>query len=224
MSWHSFRQSLVCVSTAESEMVSVVESMTLGRALNPIWIELTQCEPRWVLNVDNLACTHLLALPGGAWRTRHLRLRANDFREAIEQGVLCINHFPRHEMLSDILTKSMAWSRMKSLLRLAEYVLTGEVSDVSVDMSNAVKTPLCIYLASQLPATAEAQEQETELESSEEETSFFLLWVSQWVFFIGILLLGWEFLTWCVQATFSVVFSRNRKGTGIASRAVFGKH
>ena len=71
VSWHSSRHSLVCLSTAESEMVSVVESMTLGRALSPIWIELTQCEPRWVLNVDNLACTHLLVLPGGAWRTRH---------------------------------------------------------------------------------------------------------------------------------------------------------
>ena len=46
VSWHSSRQSLVCLSTAESEMVAAFESMTLGRALSPIWIELTRMEPR----------------------------------------------------------------------------------------------------------------------------------------------------------------------------------
>ena len=66
VSWHSSCQSFMCLSTAESEMVAAVESMTLGRALSSIWIELTQLEPRWILNVDNLACTHLLVLPGGA--------------------------------------------------------------------------------------------------------------------------------------------------------------
>ena len=191
VSWHSSRQSLVCLSTAESEMVAAVESMTLGRALSPIWIELIQMEARWVLNVDNLACTHLLVLPGGAWRTRHLRLRANHFREAIEQGVLCINHFPGHEMLPDILTKSMPWSRMQSLLVLAGYVLQNTVSEVN--MSEAVKTMLCIYLASQFPATAEAQE--TEQGDLEEETFFFLLSFSDWMF-IGMVLLGWEGLKW----------------------------
>ena len=111
---------------------------------------------------------------------------------------------------------------MKSLLRLAGYVLTGEVSDVSVDMSNAVKTPLCIYLASQLPATAEAQEQETELESSEGETSFFLLWVSQWIFHkyrsVGMGVLA------VVRSSDLEVSPWFSAGTAIASRAVFGKH
>ena len=77
----STRQTLVCLSTAESEMVSAVESMTLARALSPIYLELTQSAPQWSLYIDNLAATHLLVLPGGAWRTRHLRLRANHFTE-----------------------------------------------------------------------------------------------------------------------------------------------
>ena len=40
IAWHSHRQSLKALSTAESEMISAVGSMTLARALSPIWIEL----------------------------------------------------------------------------------------------------------------------------------------------------------------------------------------
>ena len=195
VSWHSSRQSLVCLSTAESEMVAAVESMTLARALSPIWIELIQMEPRWVLNVDNLACTHLLVLPGGAWRTRHLRLRANHFREAIEQGVLCINHFPGHEMLPDILTKSMAWSRMQSLLLLAGYIMQ-RADHASVDMSLAVKTLVCVYLASQMPTLAEAVEMESV--DTEEEASFLSFSISEWLF-VGFVVGFWELCKVCLR-------------------------
>ena len=36
IAWHSHRQSITALSTAESEMISAVDSMTLARALSPI--------------------------------------------------------------------------------------------------------------------------------------------------------------------------------------------
>ena len=201
VSWHSSRQSLVCLSTAESEMVAAVESMTLGRALSPIWIELTQLEPRWILNVDNLACTHLLVLPGGAWRTRHLRLRASHFREAIEQGVLCISHIPGSEMLPDILTKPMPWTRMQSLMLLAGYVMQSSVGESSLSVSHAVKALLCVYLASQMPIRAEAAEME--LMDMEVESSVFSFSISEWLF-VGLVVGFWELLKYGLRKLWRV--------------------
>ena len=69
VSWHSSKQTLTAQSTAEAELIAAVEGMTLGRALGPVWMA----------NADNSACVQLLVVPGGAWRTRHLRLRARHF-------------------------------------------------------------------------------------------------------------------------------------------------
>ncbi|OLP84376.1 Retrovirus-related Pol polyprotein from transposon TNT 1-94 [Symbiodinium microadriaticum] len=107
VSWHSSKQTLTAQSTAESELIAAVEAMTLGRALGPVWMELCREPLLWSANVDNSACIQLLVVPGGAWRTRHLRLRARHFREALADEAIAVQHMPGNEMTSDVLTKAM---------------------------------------------------------------------------------------------------------------------
>ena len=122
VSWHSSRQTLTALSTAESEIIAAVDSMVLARAIAPLWAELCRSDLLWSQCVDNSACVQLLLVPGGAWRTRHLRLRARHFQEAIAEESLAIQHMPGTEMLSDSLTKSLPESRLFFLLELSGYV------------------------------------------------------------------------------------------------------
>ena len=118
VSWHSTRQTITALSTAESEIISAVESMTLGRAVSPIWAELCRADLQWSICIDNSACVQLLVVPGGAWRTRHLRLRAHHFREAISDESLLVQHVPGQEMLGDLLTKSLPEARVALALSI----------------------------------------------------------------------------------------------------------
>ena len=142
VSWHSHRQSLTALSTAEAEMIAAVDGMVLSRAISPIWLELIQQGCTWTHYVDNSACVQLLVIPGGAWRTRHLRLRAWHFREAIDDESLLIQHMAGEEMLSDILTKPLGDSRTLCLMILLGYVREGEgdseqdMRDMSVAVSS----------------------------------------------------------------------------------------
>ena len=195
ISWHSSRQGLVSLSTAESEMISAVESLTLARALVPIWAELTKVDLNWVLYLEILACTHLLVLPGGAWRTRHLRLRAHHFREAIEAGSLAIHHLPGIEMLSDILTKSMHWHKVWHLLSLAGCVQGSATANASSGMTveSAVRMLVFMYAASHLPATAA-------VDDADESLDVWTVSTSEWLV-IGCVVLIWEgfrfLFPWC---------------------------
>ena len=156
IAWHSHRQSLTALSTAESEMISAVDSMTLARALSPIWIELCKVRVQWSLNVDNSACVQLLLFPSGAWRTRHLRLRAHHFREAIDGEALLVQHVPGSEMLSDLLTKFLSESRVETLMKLLGYVRVG-VTRSTFHTSNVTPEGQSSHVCHTGPATMNAE-------------------------------------------------------------------
>ena len=156
IAWHSHRQSLTALSTAESEMISAVDSMALARALSPIWIELCKVRVQWSLNVDNSACVQLLLFPSGAWRTRHLRLRAHHFREAIDGEALLVQHVPGSEMLSDLLTKFLSESRVETLMKLLGYVRVG-VTGSTCHTSNVTPEGQSSHVCHTGPATMNAE-------------------------------------------------------------------
>ena len=145
VSWHSSKQTLTAQSTAEAELIAAVEGMTLGRALGPVWMELCRESLLWSANVDNSACVQLLVVPGGAWRTRHLRLRARHFREALAEESIAVQHVPGSEMTSDVLTKSMPEGRMQFLLRLLGFVecVLGESEQQSQPQQHEGDQQLC---------------------------------------------------------------------------------
>ncbi|CAE7495091.1 RE2 [Symbiodinium sp. CCMP2592] len=94
IAWRSSRQSLVTLSTAESEPLSLY------------------------LHIDNQSAVMLLQGSSGSWRTRHLRLRSNFVKEKIQHKELQVVFEPGISQRADLGTKPLPKDRMAQLLRL----------------------------------------------------------------------------------------------------------
>lgn len=84
--WRSGRQSIVALSSAEAELTEVVEAMSAAEAVCVMVEELCESVKR-VGATDSQAALAILTTESGNWRTRHLRMRANFARQAIEEGL-----------------------------------------------------------------------------------------------------------------------------------------
>ena len=98
------------LSTAEAELVGLIDGMVLGDSMTVITDILENgCwergEGRRTLYGDNMSSVLILHRPDGPWRTRHLRLRAHVLKERIEEQVWTAHHIPGKELASDFLTK-----------------------------------------------------------------------------------------------------------------------
>ncbi len=100
--WKSSRQPLVTLSTAEAELLEVVESLTMGESVAVVANELG---PEVVSE-------------GGSWRTRHLRIRSAFARSTIQQGNWAIHHVPGLNMVADVGTKALSSQRLGFLKKL----------------------------------------------------------------------------------------------------------
>ena len=118
ISWESGRQSLVSLSTAESELIAVVSGAQMGDAVAALISELLGFEPEVQLLGDNLACISIISGPPTSWRSRHLRLRAAALRERLESGSWTIVHLPGQWLPADLLTKALSVTKFQSLLPL----------------------------------------------------------------------------------------------------------
>ncbi|CAL1154020.1 unnamed protein product [Cladocopium goreaui] len=112
--WRSGRQSFVTLSTAEAEMMEIVESMVAGESIGAIADELFGPLQRksWT---DSQSAQSILTTDGGSWRTRHLRLRASAARSSILQGTWFLQHVAGNQMIADIGTKPLASERIRYL-------------------------------------------------------------------------------------------------------------
>ena len=112
--WKSRRQTLVSLSTAESELIAACEGVVLGQSIEALVSELFDCEVNKELKVDNVAAI-TLAEGDKSQRTRHLRVRANFLKEMIDRDCLRVTHCPGEVQLADALTKALAAPRLEGL-------------------------------------------------------------------------------------------------------------
>ena len=115
--WKSKRQTLVTLSTAESELCAGCEGVTLAQSLEALVTELDGCCGPKNLMVDNTAAV-TLAEGGGSVRTRHLRARAAFLHDMRERRELCVSHCPGDVQLADCLTKALMKTRLAELCGL----------------------------------------------------------------------------------------------------------
>ena len=115
--WKSKRQSLVTLSTAESELVSGCEGVVMAQSLEALICEIEESSCTKRLMVDNTAAV-TLATGGGSQRTRHLRVRSAFIRDMIDREEIEVLHCPGDLQLADCLTKALLKARLEDLCKL----------------------------------------------------------------------------------------------------------
>ena len=83
--WEASRQSLTCLSTAESELTSPVSAVQIGQALAALIEEIVGHRLDQCLYGDYQASLAIAQGPT-SWRTRHLRIRYFALRDLVQAG------------------------------------------------------------------------------------------------------------------------------------------
>eukprot|EP00439_Symbiodinium_sp_Y106_P027584 s4975_g3.t1 len=118
IAWISNRQATVSLSSAESELNSTIDGVTLLHVLAPVLEELLQTVVRKLVYNDNVSCVCLFTAPSGVWRTRHLRLKAKACREQLQEEMYEMRHLVGQWMLGDLCTKAVPGPRLRELCML----------------------------------------------------------------------------------------------------------
>ena len=123
--WITCRQSFTTLSTAESELMSLLEGLTALRCLRSI-VEMIQEEKvEGRMYSDSTAAISIATGTTGSWRTRHLRIRAQGLHEALERGEVTLEHQPGRCLVADGLTKQLQGGplqRFVQALKLADEI------------------------------------------------------------------------------------------------------
>ena len=127
--WKAGRQSVATASTAEAELVEVLEGALAGDAIRVVMEEALNISARSVSFTDNTAALSIIAGDAGSWRTRHLKKRAHVLRSRINMGDWLIRHMAGSEIPADIGTKVLASERF-NLLKKAMGMFLGEAETV----------------------------------------------------------------------------------------------
>ena len=117
IAWKSSRQPFPALSNGEAELIEVIESVILGDSVNCMIEEMVGSVHK-TLKCDNTAAIALGSSATGAWRTRHLKVRAAYLRWKLEAGVWGLQFQPGKGLVADLGTKVLAPTRVQNLMRM----------------------------------------------------------------------------------------------------------
>eukprot|EP00434_Breviolum_minutum_P006947 symbB.v1.2.006133.t1/scaffold365.1/size219215/8 len=130
--WRSGKQGVVTLSTAETELMEMVEGMAAGEAVVVIAQEVFK-SVRKILWSDSQSAISILTTEGGNWRTRHLKMRSSYARQAVMRGEWSVGHKPGEIMIADIGTKPLSSARIDRLKKLMNMKNFGKNEDEEKD-------------------------------------------------------------------------------------------
>ena len=116
--WKSSRQPVITVSTAESELVEIMDGACAGDAIRVIMEEALDVKARPTSFTDSSSALSIVAGESGSWRTRHLRKRASALRSRVMTGDWMVRHLAGAVMPADIGTKVLSVERFNTLRNL----------------------------------------------------------------------------------------------------------
>lgn len=116
--WKSSRQPVVTVSTAECELVEIMEGVCSGEAIRVVMEEMLYMKVRSITFTDSSSAMAIISGDSGSWRTRHLRKRAQALRSRVLQADWLIRHIPGREMPADVGTKVLSTEKFEMLKKL----------------------------------------------------------------------------------------------------------
>lgn len=111
--WKSGKQSVVTASTAEAELVEVLEGALAGDAIRVVLEEALDVKAVAVSCTDNTAAIAIVVGESGSWRTSPLRKRANILKTKVTQGDWLFRRLPGSELPADLGTKVLASEKFK---------------------------------------------------------------------------------------------------------------
>lgn len=123
ISWSCKKQSLITLSSTESEYVALTHAAKELIWLRKLLLELLFLIPdrSTILFSDNQGAIRLSKDSTFHARTKHIDIRYHFIREAVESNQLVIPYCPTEEMIADIFTKSLGRTKLtkfRSLLGL----------------------------------------------------------------------------------------------------------
>ena len=115
--WITCRQSFVTLSTAESELMSMLEGLTALRCIKSIVDMLQPTPSEGRMFSDSMAGISIVSGTTGSWRTRHLRIRAQGLHEAIERGETTLEHQSGKILVADGMTKQLQGNLLRHFVQ-----------------------------------------------------------------------------------------------------------
>lgn len=115
ISWKSFKEPVVALSTAEAEYIAltpaVQECIYLQQFLKGLGYVSTKTE----IHEDNNACIALAKNPQDKKRTRHIQIRFHWIREQLENGIFTLLPTRTHDQLADLFTKGLHGPQLRTI-------------------------------------------------------------------------------------------------------------
>ena len=119
IAWRSARQGTIALSTAESELLAILEGSVGMLGIEALLYDVKEGPLTKVIASDSTSALSISS-GTGSWRTRHLRLKAGWIQEMLQSGALVVRHQPGVTQPADVLTKALASQRIKALMGLWE--------------------------------------------------------------------------------------------------------
>ena len=117
LAWRSNRQSMITLSTAESELLALLDGAVAMKGIEAILNDVGEAVEFRKLASDSTSALSISS-GGSSWRTRHLRIKAGWLQEQVAYGFFEIGHCPGEVQPADLLTKPLSSARMDHLLQL----------------------------------------------------------------------------------------------------------
>ena len=116
VSWRSSRQSMITLSTAEAELLAMLDGAVATKGIEAILADVgVQARSRTIAS-DSMAALSITS-GSSSWRTRHLRIKAGWLQEQLSHGLYEAVHCPGERQPADLLTKALSAARIEDLLR-----------------------------------------------------------------------------------------------------------
>ena len=128
--WRSSRQCMLTTSTAEAELVEVMEGAVTTEALRLMIEEVLDGPVRCWQFTDSSSALTIIIGDTASWRTRHLRKRARFLRWKALRGDVLMRHQPGAEMVADMGTKPLASVKLKEHKQRLGMILQEESTKV----------------------------------------------------------------------------------------------
>ena len=114
IAWHTTRQAFVTLSTAEAELMAMLEGLVTIRSAGALVEAVLERKVKMRMHSDSTAAIAIAAGTTSSWRTRHLRIRAAGLTEALRSREVSLRHVAGVELVADGMTKQLTGQHLKN--------------------------------------------------------------------------------------------------------------